>query len=261
MAWRLANSLKTLVDQANHHAPRRNKASDGGIGDAAHQKSGAASDHNPHIKDMGIGVVTAYDITHDPASGVNTWEMAEYFRLKRDPRIKYVISNSRIFSATVSPWTWRKYGGSNPHRSHIHISVNSAKVHYDNDARWDIGWAPPTPTQPDAEARPILRQGDRGEWVRTVQRLLMIELQDGMFGPMTDREVRLFQRAEGLAMDGVIGPMTWKALDSIEQLPRPLNYDDPEQLSEPLEVEEDGPSDEFSAEPTDQEATDIESDF
>jgi len=57
----------------------------------------------------------------------------------------------------------------------------------------------------------ILRAGDRGEGVATVQRLLGVA-SDGVFGPATDEAVRAFQRGAGLAPDGVVGPATMRAL-------------------------------------------------
>lgn len=58
---------------------------------------------------------------------------------------------------------------------------------------------------------PVLRRGDKGPWVRTLQRALRIG-EDGDFGPNTQRAVGAFQRARGLTVDGVVGPQTWKAL-------------------------------------------------
>lgn len=236
MAYRIAKSLDQMRSQVNFHAPSRSKASDGWIGDAKH--AATTSDHNPWVKDGKTGIVTALDVTHDPAKGIDTWKLADHLRIKRDPRIKYVISNGRIFSSIVAPWTWRKYSGSNPHRSHIHVSVHSTKNHYDKETQWDLGLGagatPPSPPAPDDPAsRPVLRKGPpytNNEHVKQVQRVLMIELVDGLFGDQTDREVRAFQRARNLLVDGVVGPQTWEQLDTVEQLPRPYNFDDPMEL-------------------------------
>ena len=66
------------------------------------------------------------------------------------------------------------------------------------------------------QEQPTLRRGCRGESVRQLQdalRALGHELAaDGVFGPVTERCVRTFQRAHGLDPDGIAGPLTWSAL-------------------------------------------------
>ena len=109
MSWRVAKSLLTLRTQVDAMAPSRSKAADGTIGETAH--SARKSDHNPNANN----VVTAMDITHDPAHGVDAGALAEMLRLSKDPRIKYVISNRRIFSSQQTPWQWREYTGANAH--------------------------------------------------------------------------------------------------------------------------------------------------
>jgi peptidoglycan hydrolase-like protein with peptidoglycan-binding domain len=238
MTYRLAKSLDKMRDQFNKHSPHRNKASDGWIGDAKH--AATTSDHNPWVKDGSVGIVTALDITHDPKNGVDTWAIAEHLRKGRDPRIKYVISNKRIFSSTTSPWTWRNYTGSNPHSSHIHVSVNSGKHHYDDMKEWALIPAPAGSISPDAtpQERPMLRKGPpwhHPEHVKTVQRLLGLSLVDGKFGEITEQAVKAFQHSEHIAFDGIVGPITWEKLDKIEQIPVPLGYTEPRILSEPSE--------------------------
>jgi hypothetical protein len=138
--WRVARSLLVLRDQVNQAAPRRNKASDGTIGDAAHCRR--QSDHNPWVRDGNIGVVTAMDITHDVSGGCDAGTIAESIRGSRDPRVKYIIWNRRI--ANSSPingnpaWTWRNYTGSNPHNKHCHISVKSDKSSFDSTLPWQF---------------------------------------------------------------------------------------------------------------------------
>jgi hypothetical protein len=216
MAWRVAKSLLKFRDQINLMAPRRNKSSDGTIGDAKH--ASRSSDHNPWVKDGKSGVVTAIDITHDPANGVDNGRICEFLRTQKDPRIKYVISNARIFSSVTRPWEWRKYTGSNPHRSHFHVSVHSTKGHYDNEANWKISAAPvPIPPNPDDPTyRPVVRRGNTGEHVVEVQTILDIKV-DGMFGPITENAVKNFQKKQKIKDDGIVGPVTWNLLDKIEQ--------------------------------------------
>ncbi|MHA6511733.1 peptidoglycan-binding protein [Tessaracoccus sp. Z1128] len=66
------------------------------------------------------------------------------------------------------------------------------------------------------QARPTLRRGDRGEHVQYLQKRLTdfgyVLTVDGQFGPGTESQVRSFQRSQGLAADGVVGPATWAAL-------------------------------------------------
>jgi hypothetical protein len=131
MAWRLAKSLIILRDQINGKWPNRSKSEDGTIGDSAH--AARASDHNPDQ----FGVVRAIDFTHDPAYGFDSYQFADDLRQSRDPRIKYIISNRRIASATVSPWLWRPYDGANAHDRHCHISVVGSSL-ADDIKPWSV---------------------------------------------------------------------------------------------------------------------------
>jgi hypothetical protein len=133
-SWRVAESLKVLLQQVNAMAPGRDKRSDGTIGDAAHASRN--SDHNPWVRDGALGVVTAMDITHDPARGCDCNAIAAALEAGRDARIKYVIWNRRIMSSVQTPWRWRTYSGPNPHSAHIHVSVLPEKGLYDAQDEW-----------------------------------------------------------------------------------------------------------------------------
>jgi hypothetical protein len=139
--WRAAKSLKQLQTQVNAAFPGRNKASDGMIGNTAHCPG--TSDHCPNIVEAGVGVVTAYDITHDPNSGCDMAKVTQAVVDHRDQRIKYIIYNHRIVSSYehngIAPWTWRSYSGSNPHTQHAHFSVLGQKIKYDDTSSWHIG--------------------------------------------------------------------------------------------------------------------------
>lgn len=63
---------------------------------------------------------------------------------------------------------------------------------------------------------PVVRKGAQEHPVRTLQHLLRsrgrLVTVDGIFGSKTDAAVRSFQRQKGLAVDGIVGPLTWPAL-------------------------------------------------
>lgn len=213
MAWRVAKSLLTLRDQVNALAPNRSKDSDGTIGDTAHSKT--KSEHNPNAK----GVVRAMDITHDPAHGFDSWKFADMLRLKKDPRIYYIISNGRIAAPSIANNAWRKYTGKNPHDHHMHVSVLGDEKLYDDPSRWDIevgDWnknvSKSQPVTP--KSNPVLKRGSSGDHVLRLQRLLKMPTseQDGLFGPKTEKAVKALQSAKKLVVDGVVGKYTWDAI-------------------------------------------------
>lgn len=62
----------------------------------------------------------------------------------------------------------------------------------------------------------MLKKGSKGQRVKLVQQILRnlgynIAV-DGVFGPETEKAVRLFQAASGLEVDGIVGPKTYAAL-------------------------------------------------
>jgi hypothetical protein len=62
-----------------------------------------------------------------------------------------------------------------------------------------------------ASSEIVVKRGDRGSAVRSIQRQLGIPA-DGVFGPMTERAVKRFQRRHDLVPDGLVGPLTRGAL-------------------------------------------------
>lgn len=83
---------------------------------------------------------------------------------------------------------------------------------------------------PVETVKPTLRKGGLGDSVRDLQEALNrlgfdCGAADGAFGTKTKAAVEAFQRAAGLAVDGVAGRNTWKALDAAEgavQPPEPI---------------------------------------
>lgn len=218
MSWRVATSLETFLAQLNAARPARSKASDGGIGDAAHATRD--SDHNPWY---GPGIVTARDFTHDPVHGVDIAEIAEQLRACRDGRIKYVIANRKIMAGAAgpSPWSWRAYSGTNTHTKHLHMSVVASPA-CDDPTPWQLPIfdlvSPPAPAAPPPANASILRRGSTGAKVTQLQRVLnawypwMGLAVDGDYGPATENAVREYQRRAGVTVDGIAGPVTLAGL-------------------------------------------------
>lgn len=118
----------TLRNQINRKWPRRDKASDGWIGDASHQAD-PTSNHNPDWTSTPPGVVRAIDVDSD--LNVRTGnhalatqlaeELRELAKSREHTRISYIIWQRRICSDRDN-WAWRPYTGQDPHTNHIHIS-------------------------------------------------------------------------------------------------------------------------------------------
>jgi hypothetical protein len=202
-SWRLAKSLEVLRDEIDAAAPNRSKASDGTIGDDAHQ--GTASDHNPN----GADVVCAIDFTHDPGNGADMHQFAEHLKRHNHIAAKYVIWNRRIWSKARDSEGWRPYGGSNPHTKHMHVSAGvGSDGHstgpYDDMSPWGIN------TSNEMGGDMIgLKQGDQGEQVKALQGLLTRSgfspgAHDGDYGSKTAAAVLAMRRSQGSsATDGI----------------------------------------------------------
>ena len=71
-------------------------------------------------------------------------------------------------------------------------------------------------------ARPTLKRGSRGSSVKSLQRTLRANGywhsgSDGVFGQTTEQAVMAVQKVRGLGRDGVCGPQTWAAVDSLSR--------------------------------------------
>jgi peptidoglycan hydrolase-like protein with peptidoglycan-binding domain len=85
--------------------------------------------------------------------------------------------------------------------------------------------APTTTTKPKPEAPARLRSGSEGAAVKALQRRLrelgyQLQAADGHFGPETHHSVVAFQKVNRLGRDGVVGPITRRALER-PRVPKP----------------------------------------
>lgn len=120
----------TLRKQLDKKFPKRDRRTDGWIGDRAHQAR--KSDHNPDAN----GIVHAIDI--DENFGRGTWRNGKAARrfadqlldyaasgLPGSDRIKYVVYENRIASGTYRSTWWKWRGSGYGHTAHIHVSFTT----------------------------------------------------------------------------------------------------------------------------------------
>jgi hypothetical protein len=133
VAWVLTRGLTTVRNEFNAVFPGRDKASDGSVGDLAHQTS--SSGHNPdrtgraEYKDGdSLDEVRAIDVDRDLVRGSGTdWMELVVQYLVRKARaggyipFRYIIYKRRIWSRTDG-WKTRTYTGANKHDKHAHFS-------------------------------------------------------------------------------------------------------------------------------------------
>ncbi|MBQ4581309.1 MAG: peptidoglycan-binding protein [Clostridia bacterium] len=104
----------------------------------------------------------------------------------------------------------------------VHASTDGMKVKADRKIGkwryWGVLAAADMPSDASA-ALPTatLRRGDRDSDVKTLQRALRsvgfdLEI-DGIFGRITQECVKSFQATHDLVRDGIVGPLTWAALE------------------------------------------------
>lgn len=144
--WFPAPSLIKLRDEVDAAYPGRSKKSDGLLGDAAH--SARVSQHNPNrdsSDDVPDGAVTAIDIT-----ATNSALREKVLKATiGSSRVWYVISQGKIYSRTYG-WAERDYTGSNPHDTHIHVSLRQTRKAVNDTSSWSLGAS----TKPDPSPQP-----------------------------------------------------------------------------------------------------------
>ena len=69
-----------------------------------------------------------------------------------------------------------------------------------------------TTTKKEEHNMDTLRNGDKGQQIKVLQKLLGGLDIDGEFGPLTEAAVRAYQKKKGLDVDGIVGPKTWGAM-------------------------------------------------
>jgi hypothetical protein len=158
--WILVACLKQLFAEFSVVAPGRDHASDGSIGDTAHQHE--VSDHNPdetgsvpiHDADH-VNEVHAIDVDVDLREPGLTMETVVQFLLGRcrngsEKRLRYIIYNRRIWEAS-NAWKQRAYTGASAHTEHAHFSASYDTGREASTASWHLEDIPVALTAADKQ--------------------------------------------------------------------------------------------------------------
>ena len=207
MAYHLAPSLAQLRLEINKRWPNRSKASDGWIGDPAH--SARRSDHNPNER----GSVNALDTDVDGIVPAQLIAAAI-----RHPSTAYVIHDGSIWSRTYG-WAKRPYGGSNPHHTHVHISIQQTVKAEQNQNKWFVKSRSTWPLGPGevfgSKKSARVRNGTESPMHADAVRKIQARLRGrttGRFGVATMVKVSNWQAWKGLRPTGVVDEALWKRL-------------------------------------------------
>lgn len=200
----LAPSLVALRNEINARWPKRDKRSDGWIGDPSH--AARVSSHNPLWSAPGkwSGVVRAIDVDIDDNDTKSNLREEVIKAAKKDPRVWYIISNGIIYSRTYG-FAARKYTGSNGHYGHVHISLRETAEAWSNTAKWfksapATKWAPNFKIKSDFNA--VTNQVNKYGKVAKARYHGVGFLQHALNT----------KKNANLVVDGIVGPSTINAL-------------------------------------------------
>ncbi len=136
--------------------------------------------------------------------------------LRNNPAMPNGIGHVAILTKQLANGDWRIVEA----RGHLYGVVRTT-LSYWKSRRYYVGvrrlqsfslLPDPAGTPKPVSYPPTIRKGSKGKWVKTLQKKLAKLTVDGQFGAKTDVRVRAWQKAHKLAVDGIVGPKTWKSL-------------------------------------------------
>lgn len=142
-SWSLTKGMANLLAQIDEAFPDRDHASDGTIGDTAHQaeKSGHNPDRtaNAEYKDGdALNEVRAIDVDSDfRAAPATAQQVVDHIRALPGVGnvLRYMIYNRKIYRAS-NGWKPEAYTGASAHTEHIHFSGQFTQA-ADNNTTFD----------------------------------------------------------------------------------------------------------------------------
>lgn len=117
--------------------------------------------------------------------------------------VQWLCNNAHRYGISAElqsePWHWRYVAGDNIPQTVFDFETGVV--------------TPPPPPQPIDLSYPgtPVQLGSRGDAARLVQHVVGAKV-DGWFGPQSVEALRDWQRSRGLKADGIVGPVTWKAM-------------------------------------------------
>jgi peptidoglycan hydrolase-like protein with peptidoglycan-binding domain len=123
--------------------------------------------------------------------------------------VNWLVQNAHRYGVSAElqsePWHWRYVAGDNIPKAVLDYEAGVGNSHIVTPAH------EPTPVLVFAyPGRPVVR-GSQGDAVKLVQAKVGATV-DGDFGAATERRVRDWQARNGMKVDGVVGPVTWKRM-------------------------------------------------
>lgn len=243
MAWTLTKGLKNVNAEFDEAFPKRDKASDGTVGDLAHQSG--RSGHNPdrtgkaeYRDGDGLDEVRATDRDKDLRNPKVSMEQVIQYLVQQGRKgvylpFRYFIYRGRIWKK-ANGWKTEKYTGRNGHYEHAHFSGDWTQKADNWSGKLGLValvkklTAPPAPTKPapakpkpPAGTKPPVQSGthkpgsrtisaalkSRGDDVKFVQKWIgkkRMGPADGIAGPRFTSGVKWYQGVRNLKQTGVV---------------------------------------------------------
>jgi hypothetical protein len=157
----VAPTLDQLLSEVNTLHPRRDKASDGAVGDLSHEARD--SGHNPDWNAGGVIRARDFDVDLSGPTKPDGGALARALvnRIIPDRRLAFLIHDERIYRSPLVAWKtarpgWSAYtaagkvGWFNPHKMHFHVEVRRGAEFENDTTPWLTTPQPPAaaPTVP-----------------------------------------------------------------------------------------------------------------
>jgi hypothetical protein len=178
--------------------------------------------------------VEPFDATNSQAA--TKWYSVYYTSASNAEALVNMLAAHGIARSSYKLWTAHYTG-----EAHLcgagcgYPAVHADGTQYASNNNFDTSWLQEDFFGATAPASNVLSSGATGSAVTVLQQRLNAWgaklVVDSDFGPSTLAAVKAFQKAHGLAVDGVVGPATWAQLDATPAPPGKWAYSAPLDLT------------------------------